>query len=321
MLNPDIGVLLITHYQRLLNYITPDVVHVLADGRSSPPAARTWPCASRRRATARSSARTASRRPPGRGAGAPPGARGRPAPAGGGSDDDDHRDAPGRRHALDPGRARAPTSRSSTRRCSGTGSSTSTRPRRRRSRARSSRRSDAYYRHDNANVHRGIYQLSERATAAYEGAREKVARLMARPTRGRSSGPATRPRRSTSSPTPGAGGTSAGGTSSSSPRWSTTRTPGAAQILAQEKDGDTCCSVTRSPTTGLLRLQHWSSMIHLRRSWFITHMSNTLGTINPSRDDAQGPRRIARATTVPGAVAFSTKGEYGVRLMVQLGRR
>ena len=33
MLNPELGVLLITHYQRLLNYITPDVVHVLADGR------------------------------------------------------------------------------------------------------------------------------------------------------------------------------------------------------------------------------------------------------------------------------------------------
>jgi Fe-S cluster assembly ATP-binding protein len=33
MLNPDMGVLLITHYQRLLNYITPDVVHVLALGR------------------------------------------------------------------------------------------------------------------------------------------------------------------------------------------------------------------------------------------------------------------------------------------------
>jgi len=31
-LNPDLGVLLITHYQRLLNYITPDVVHVLAQG-------------------------------------------------------------------------------------------------------------------------------------------------------------------------------------------------------------------------------------------------------------------------------------------------
>ncbi len=33
MLNPEMGVLLITHYQRLLNYITPDYVHVLAAGR------------------------------------------------------------------------------------------------------------------------------------------------------------------------------------------------------------------------------------------------------------------------------------------------
>ncbi|HSL97848.1 MAG TPA: Fe-S cluster assembly ATPase SufC [Candidatus Deferrimicrobiaceae bacterium] len=33
MRNPELGILLITHYQRLLNYITPDVVHVLAQGR------------------------------------------------------------------------------------------------------------------------------------------------------------------------------------------------------------------------------------------------------------------------------------------------
>ena len=33
MLNPDMGVVLITHYQRLLDYIKPDVVHVLAAGR------------------------------------------------------------------------------------------------------------------------------------------------------------------------------------------------------------------------------------------------------------------------------------------------
>ncbi len=31
-----------------------------------------------------------------------------------------------------------------------------------------------YYRHDNANVHRGIYALSERATQAYEASRDKV---------------------------------------------------------------------------------------------------------------------------------------------------
>jgi Fe-S cluster assembly ATP-binding protein len=30
---PNLGILLITHYQRLLNYITPDFVHVMAQGR------------------------------------------------------------------------------------------------------------------------------------------------------------------------------------------------------------------------------------------------------------------------------------------------
>lgn len=30
---PDLGILLITHYQRLLEYIVPDVVHVMVDGR------------------------------------------------------------------------------------------------------------------------------------------------------------------------------------------------------------------------------------------------------------------------------------------------
>lgn len=31
--NPEMGVLLITHYQRLLNYIKPDVVHIIVDGK------------------------------------------------------------------------------------------------------------------------------------------------------------------------------------------------------------------------------------------------------------------------------------------------
>ncbi len=31
--DPEMGVLLITHYQRLLNYIRPDVVHVMVDGK------------------------------------------------------------------------------------------------------------------------------------------------------------------------------------------------------------------------------------------------------------------------------------------------
>ena len=30
---PDVGILVITHYQRLLDYIVPDVVHVMMEGR------------------------------------------------------------------------------------------------------------------------------------------------------------------------------------------------------------------------------------------------------------------------------------------------
>jgi len=30
---PELGVLVITHYQRILQYLRPDVVHVLVDGR------------------------------------------------------------------------------------------------------------------------------------------------------------------------------------------------------------------------------------------------------------------------------------------------
>ena len=30
---PQLGVVLITHYQRILEYLTPDVVHILIDGR------------------------------------------------------------------------------------------------------------------------------------------------------------------------------------------------------------------------------------------------------------------------------------------------
>jgi Fe-S cluster assembly ATP-binding protein len=33
LIGPNLGVLLITHYQRILNYITPDHVHVMMDGR------------------------------------------------------------------------------------------------------------------------------------------------------------------------------------------------------------------------------------------------------------------------------------------------
>jgi len=42
---------------------------------------------------------------------------------------------------------------------------------------------DHYYRQDNANVHRGVYTLSERATQAYEAARDKVQSFLNTPER------------------------------------------------------------------------------------------------------------------------------------------
>jgi Fe-S cluster assembly ATP-binding protein len=33
LVGPDMGALLITHYQRILNYVRPDFVHVFVDGR------------------------------------------------------------------------------------------------------------------------------------------------------------------------------------------------------------------------------------------------------------------------------------------------
>jgi cysteine desulfurase/selenocysteine lyase len=40
---------------------------------------------------------------------------------------------------------------------------------------------DSYYRHSNANIHRGIHTLAEEATALYEGARHKVVKFIGAP--------------------------------------------------------------------------------------------------------------------------------------------
>ena len=55
-----------------------------------------------------------------------------------------------------------------------------------------------FYLHDNANIHRGVYQLSERATLAWDAARARVARFIGAGAPMRWSSSAARPRRSTS---------------------------------------------------------------------------------------------------------------------------
>ena len=109
-----------------------------------------------------------------------------------------------------------------------------------------------------ANVHRGVYAHAATATAAFEGAREKVRALLGRPlaARGRSSRAAP-PRRSTSSRIPGAAPTSARATSSCSPSWSTTRTscrgsrpaPRPARSCASSRSMTTACSTCPRSTS------------------------------------------------------------------------
>ena len=50
LMNKDMGVLVITHYQRLLNYIKPDYVHIMLTDGSSNRVTPIWRCTSKRRA-------------------------------------------------------------------------------------------------------------------------------------------------------------------------------------------------------------------------------------------------------------------------------
>jgi energy-coupling factor transporter ATP-binding protein EcfA2 len=60
--NESMGVLLITHYQRLLNHIKPQFVHIMMNGRIVQRVGRSWPTSSRRRATRRCAPKSARSR-------------------------------------------------------------------------------------------------------------------------------------------------------------------------------------------------------------------------------------------------------------------
>jgi cysteine desulfurase/selenocysteine lyase len=139
---------------------------------------------------------------------------------------------------------------------------------------------DTYYREYNANVHRGIYSIAERATAAYENARAATARFINAPDpRG-----IVFTRNATEAinlvaNTWGRQNIGRGDTivltemehHANLVPW---------QLLVQEKDGD----LEFIPITddGILRLDVFEVLLRLRPKLVaFTHVSNTLGTINP----------------------------------------
>ena len=161
---------------------------------------------------------------------------------------------------------------------------------------------DAYYRQDNANVHRGIYALSERATAAYEGARAKVAKLIGAP----DAREIIWTRNATEAINLVAYSWGRRNIKRGDVILLTEMEHHANlvpwQILAQEKDAD----LEFIPITddGILRQDVYDVLLRLKPKLVaFTHVSNTLGTINPVQDMTRRAHEAGALVLVDGAQA------------------
>ena len=161
---------------------------------------------------------------------------------------------------------------------------------------------DTYYREYNANVHRGIYEIGERSTAAYEAARTSVARFI-------------------NAPDPHEVVFTRNATEAINLvaySWGRTNiTRGDVivltemehhanlvpwQLLVQEKDAD----LEFIPITddGLLRLDVFEVLLKLKPKLVaFTHVSNTLGTINPVAEMTRLAHAAGALVLVDGAQA------------------
>jgi len=158
----------------------------------------------------------------------------------------------------------------------------------------------AYYRKNNANIHRGIHQLAEEATHAYETAREKIVRFIHAP----SIEQLIFTRNTTEAINLvafswGRNNLSAGDHilltemehHSNLVPW---------QLLATEKD----LVLDFIPVTpeGVLDLDEYQKLLkNSPKLLALTHMSNVLGTINPVKEIIRDAKSIGAVTLVDGA--------------------
>jgi cysteine desulfurase/selenocysteine lyase len=161
---------------------------------------------------------------------------------------------------------------------------------------------DRYYRGYNANVHRGIYEISEKATAAYEGARAQVARFINAP----SESEIVWVRNATEAINLVAHSWGRRHVGQGDAIVLTEMEHHANlvpwQILAQEVDGD----LEFIPITdeGILRLDVFEVLLRLHPKLVaFTHVSNTLGTINPVREMVEMAHAAGALVLVDGAQA------------------
>jgi cysteine desulfurase/selenocysteine lyase len=158
-----------------------------------------------------------------------------------------------------------------------------------------------YYERDNANVHRGIHELSNRATAAYEGARARVARFI----NARSADEIVFTRGTTE------------GINLVTNAWGAKNLKSGDVILLTEMEHHsnlvpwqllaqrTGAKVAYVPVTGdegLLDLAQLDALLTQQVKLFaMVHISNSMGVVNPVADLCARARRLGITTLVDGA--------------------
>jgi cysteine desulfurase/selenocysteine lyase len=161
---------------------------------------------------------------------------------------------------------------------------------------------DAYYREFGANIHRGIYEAGERATAEYEAARATVARFINAP----DAHELIFTRNATEAINLVAYSWGRRNINRGDPIVLTEMEHHANlvpwQLLAQERDGD----LEFIPITddGRLRLDVFEVLLRLKPKLVaFTHVSNTLGTINPVAEMTRAAHAAGALVLVDGAQA------------------
>jgi cysteine desulfurase/selenocysteine lyase len=161
---------------------------------------------------------------------------------------------------------------------------------------------DTFYREYNANVHRGIYEIGERSTAAYEAARRSVATFINAP----DSHEIAFTRNATEAINLVAYSWGRKNIQRGDAIVLTEMEHHANlvpwQILVQEKDGD----LEFIPITddGILRLDVFEVLLKLKPKLVaFTHVSNTLGTINPVREMTEMAHAAGALVLIDGAQA------------------
>jgi cysteine desulfurase/selenocysteine lyase len=161
---------------------------------------------------------------------------------------------------------------------------------------------DAYYREYTANVHRGIYEIGERATASYEAARASVARFINAP----DAHEVVFTRNATEAINLVAYSWGRRNIRRGDAIVLTEMEHHANlvpwQLLAQEKDGD----LEFIPITddGVLRQDVYEVLLRLKPKLVaFTHVSNTLGTINPVHEMVEAAHKVGALVLLDGAQA------------------